>query len=281
MAQPGVATALEEAMESQSFDGLVELYDESRCFDRATFEAALDYIVERFPPSEFPSVFEPGVGTGRIAIPFAERGYRVTGGDISDEMMAVLQARLADRPLDITLRKADTTDLPFDSGVFDLAVAVHHFYHIREWRKAVDESMRVVMPGGALLMLHTGMGMEVPFLNDRYKQLCAEHGFESEMVGVKSTSEVTAYLREQGHEVEQVEGGWEWTTSIELAQALGYLRWRAYSFTVFATNKVHGMVMDQLEAEVIDRFGDLSTEVDVPNRIGLVIVHRKWSVCST
>ena len=268
-------------MESQSFDGLVELYDESRCFDRACFETALDYIVERFPPGEFPSVFEPGVGTGRIAIPFAERGYRVTGGDISDEMMAVLQARLADRPFDIALRKADATDLPFSDGSFDLAVAVHLFYHIKDWRKAADELLRAVRPGGALLLMHTGMGMEVPFLNDRYKQLCAEHGCESEMVGVRSTSEVIAYLKERGFDVEEVDRGWDWTTSIELAQALGYLRWRAYSFTVFATNKVHGMVMDQLEAEVIDRFGDLSTEVDVPNRIGLVIVHRKWSVCST
>lgn len=261
-------------MQSQSFDGLVPLYDESRCFDRASFDKALDHIVERFPPSEYPTLFEPGIGTGRIAIPFAERGYRVTGADISDEMMHVLRTTLEDRPLDITLRKADVTDLPFADGEFDLALAVHLFYHIKDWRKAAHEIMRVVRPAGAFLMMHTGMGLEVPFLNDRYKQLCADQGCPSDMVGVKSTSEVVACLKEKGLCVEEVDGCWEWTTTIELAQAIGYLRWRAYSFTVSAPDSVHAMAMDQLESETIDRFGDLSTEVEVPNHIGLVIVHK-------
>jgi predicted TPR repeat methyltransferase len=77
-------------MKSLSFDNMVRLYDETRIFDEECFESALDYMVERFPPRAFPNVLEPGIGTGRIAIPLAERGYRVTGVDISEEMLAFL-----------------------------------------------------------------------------------------------------------------------------------------------------------------------------------------------
>lgn len=259
-------------MESQSFDGLVELYDESRDFDQACFDAALDYIVECFPPSEFGRLFEPGIGTGRIAIPFAERGYRVTGADISEEMMAVLRAKLADRPLDITLHKADVTDLPFPDGSFDLAVAVYLFYHIPEWRKAADEILRVIRPGGTFIMMHTGMGSEVPGINQRYKELCAEKGYPTDMIGAKSTTDVVNYYQSIGCRMERIIDRWQWVTSIELGKALEYVRRRAYAFMAFTPDDIHAAVMKELESEMLDRFGSLSAVIEVPNQIGLVLV---------
>ena len=52
-------------MQSLTFDGLTELYDQTRTYDPACFAAALDWLETRFPPTEFRSVLEPGVGTGR------------------------------------------------------------------------------------------------------------------------------------------------------------------------------------------------------------------------
>ncbi len=56
------------SMESMSFDNMVDLYNETRVFNRCCFSAALDFIVERFPPESFRHMLEPGIGTGRIAI---------------------------------------------------------------------------------------------------------------------------------------------------------------------------------------------------------------------
>jgi SAM-dependent methyltransferase len=39
------------------------------------------------------SVFELGIGTGRVAIPLAQRGYRVSGNDISQRMLDRLLAK--------------------------------------------------------------------------------------------------------------------------------------------------------------------------------------------
>ena len=67
---------------------MARLYDETRGFHRKCFDYALDFLVDRFPPQVFSNVFEPGIGNGRIAIPLAKRGYKITGVDISEEMLA-------------------------------------------------------------------------------------------------------------------------------------------------------------------------------------------------
>ena len=123
-------------MRSLSFDDMAEFYDETRVFDANCLNSAIDYIVDRFSPDKFGSTFYPGIGTGRIAIPLAERGYRITGIDISNEMLAVLRNRLvkAGQFLSISYCKADTTKVPFVSTTFDMAIAVHLFYFISEWQ---------------------------------------------------------------------------------------------------------------------------------------------------
>ena len=73
---------------------MTELYDETRVFDQDCFDSALDFITERFPPYTFSKLLELGIGTGRIAIPLTERGYQVTGVDISEEMLDFLENRL-------------------------------------------------------------------------------------------------------------------------------------------------------------------------------------------
>lgn len=263
-------------MKSLSFDSMVELYDETRVFDEGCFHSALDYLVGRFPPRFFGQVFEPGIGTGRIAIPLAERGYSVTGMDISEEMLTLLKRRLAksDPSLKVSFQKDDMTELPFPDGTFDMAIAVHLFWFIKEWKKAVDEIMRVVKSDGPMILMHTGMGAEIPFLNNRYKELCAEYGCIIESIGVKSTSEVIDYLMSRGYCVEQIRHRWKWTSRIRLDKALSYISSRAYSFTTVAPDSVHSAVVQKLQSESRDQFGSLDTIIEVPNQIYLVVVLR-------
>ncbi len=263
-------------MKSLSFDSMVKLYDETRVFDKSCFDSALDFLSDRFPPQLFNNVFEPGIGTGRIAMPLAERGYRVIGIDISEEMLAILQKRLvrSGEALKISLQKADMTDLPFADAAFDMVIVVHLFYFIREWRRAVDEVLRVVKNDCPVVLMHTGMGAEIPFLNNRYKELCAEQGYPIESVGVKSTSEVIDHLTELGCSVEQIRDRWRWTSRIRLDKALGYIDSRAYSFSTFAPDDVHFAAVKKLESELSARFHSLSAEVEVPNQIYLVFIRK-------
>jgi ubiquinone/menaquinone biosynthesis C-methylase UbiE len=263
-------------MRSLSFDSMAELYDGTRVFDKDCFEGALDFLVERFPPKVFNNLFEAGIGTGRIAVPLAGRGYRVFGADVSRGMLALLEKRLAESrgSLRLELQEADATTLPYPDGIFDIAVAVHLFYFIDEWKKAANELLRVVRADGPVVLMHTGMGTEIPYLNERYRELCAEQGFPVNEVGVRSTREVVDYFGSLGCRVEWILDRWTWTSRIRLDEALDYVRSRAYSFTSAAPDEVHSMAVERLRSEAQRRFGDLSSQVEVPNQIYLVVILR-------
>jgi SAM-dependent methyltransferase len=253
-----------------SFESMAALYDETRTVDQGCFAAALDFLVARFPPAQFGRVLEPGVGTGRIALPLVERGYRVTGVDVSHGMLSLLRGRSAA----IRCQQADATHLPFVNGAFDWVIAVHLFYFIPQWRRAVDEVVRVIGAGGPLVLMHTGMGAEVPFLNHRYKTLCREQGTPIESRGVESTQEVVDYLTGMGYHMEVIRDRWRWVTRMQLGTALEYLKSRAYSFTTVASDNVHLLAVERLVGELRQEFGGLTVEVEVPNQIYLVLVSR-------
>ena len=264
-------------MESLAFDGLARLYDETRTFDRRCFGAAIEYLTGRFPPEEFSEVLEPGVGTGRVAFPLADKGYHVTGVDISDDMLAALQHRLnsVSPHARISYSKADVTRLPFGNASFDMAVAAHLFYFVKDWKKAADELLRVVKPVGAVVLMHTGTGTEIPFMNERYKSLCAAEGFPISELGVKSTSEVADYYARLGCHTESVRDRWVWVSKIRLDKAIRYIWSRAYSFTTATPDSVHLKVANSLKSELVDRFGTLSVAVEVTNQVYLVFIRRE------
>jgi len=255
---------------------MVQLYDETRVFDVDCFDSALDFMVERFPPSRFSKLLEPGIGTGRIAIALAERGYQVTGVDISEEMLEYLNKKLLQmkRSLPISFHVGDATKLPLPDAIFDVAIAVHLFYFIQQWKQAVNEILRVLKQERSLVLMHTGTGVEVPSLNARYRELCADQGYSIKDVGVKSTNEVINYLTGLGCNIEWIRDRWQWTQRIQLDRALHYMKSRAYSFTTFTPNKVHSIAIEKLESELQQQFGSLTSKVEVPNQIYLVFASR-------
>lgn len=267
-------TGEQNRMDSLSFDEMAELYDETRTVDEDCLEAAVDFLVERFPPREFPRLIYPGIGTGRIALPLAARGYAITGVDISARMLDRLRARLSAvvQPLQITAQRGDATELSFDSEAFDLAVAVHLFYFIRNWRKALDEIIRVLKREGCLILVHTGQGAEIPLANSVYRDSCAAQGHPTSSVGVDSTGEVVAYLSDLGCAIEEVNGRWEWTNRVAARSAVAYMRARAYSFTSSTPEKVHAVAMSAVEAELGKLPGGITATVEVPSEIRLVLV---------
>jgi ubiquinone/menaquinone biosynthesis C-methylase UbiE len=261
-------------MRSLSFDNMVHFYEETRVSHPVYLKAALDDLVKRFPPSTHQRLLEPGIGTGRMAVPLVHRGYQVTGVDISRRMLALLRRRVVrdKKPLPLSFLAADAAYLPFPDEIFDIAIAVHLFYFISNWKQAADEMLRVVKPGSPLVLMHTGTGMEIPYLNQRYKELCAEYGYTIASIGVTSTAEVVAYFMTRSCKVDPVASDWQWTSRIRLENALGYIRSRAYSFTVSASDSIHNAVMEQLSWEVQQKYGSLAHRVSVPNRIYYTVV---------
>jgi len=89
-----------------------------------------------------------GCGPGHLAVSLARRapGLRMTGVDLSDEMIALASARAAEAKLGsrVTFRAGDVRHLPFIDGSLDLVVSSLSLHHWSRPVIALDEVCRVL-----------------------------------------------------------------------------------------------------------------------------------------
>jgi SAM-dependent methyltransferase len=95
-------------------------YDESSAdmFDPAVVDPVVDFLVGLAGDG---AALELGIGTGRIALPLAQRGVRVHGIDLSEAMVARLRAKPGSNDIGVTIGDFATTTV---EGTFSLAYLV-------------------------------------------------------------------------------------------------------------------------------------------------------------
>jgi SAM-dependent methyltransferase len=95
-------------------------YDESSAdmFDQAVVEPVVDFLAEL--AGEGPAL-ELGIGTGRIALPLAQRGVRVAGIDLSEAMVARLREKPGAEEIEVAIGDFATTRV---AGTFSLVYLV-------------------------------------------------------------------------------------------------------------------------------------------------------------
>ena len=100
-------------------------------------------------------VLEVGVGTG-LALPHYTRSKRITGIDLSAEMLARARTRVRECGLANvdTLLEVDAEATGFGAGSFDIAVAMFVASVVPHPRALLAEMRRVVRPGGHLLFVN-------------------------------------------------------------------------------------------------------------------------------
>jgi len=98
-------------------------------------------------------ILDVATGTGKQAFAFAEKGYDVTGIDLSEAMLKV--ANKKNRYKNVNFQVADATNLPFEDYSFDVAsvsFALHDMpLTIRE--KVLKEMVRVTKPEGMIVIV--------------------------------------------------------------------------------------------------------------------------------
>ena len=147
-------------MTSISFDRAVGFYDATRGYPPGVGEQIAVALIDAAHVPADGTFLEIGIGTGRIALPIIQQGYHYTGIDISTAMVEELQRKLAEYsaahpeqtivPPELII--GDSRAMPFADGTFDAAIAVHVLHLISDWERALDEMLRVLKPGGWLLI---------------------------------------------------------------------------------------------------------------------------------
>jgi SAM-dependent methyltransferase len=95
-------------------------------------------------------VLDVGCGTGVVAITAARLGAKVTGLDLTPELLARAKEHTTLLGLDITWREGDAENLPFEDSSFD--VVLSQFGHMFAPRPevALGEMLRVLKSGGRI-----------------------------------------------------------------------------------------------------------------------------------
>jgi ubiquinone/menaquinone biosynthesis C-methylase UbiE len=249
--------------QSLSFDRVANQYDSTRGYSpevAATIAEAMARAGGLVTGSE---ALEIGIGTGRIALPLLARGTNVTGVDIAPRMLDQLDQKYAQLRTQgqgtsygrLVVRIADMAMLPFKDASFDAVIAVHVFHLVAEWRRALDEALRVMRLDGALLIgQDVNRGSETAHhdeIQDHWQQILREMGYTHINVGARGYDAVLDELEARGLQVQE-QPIIEWETSATPRQALESITERIWSRT--------WNVPDDLFAESARRLNEWATQ---------------------
>jgi phosphatidylethanolamine/phosphatidyl-N-methylethanolamine N-methyltransferase len=140
------------AMVRRAYARLADIYDISFGPILRSARMATIASVNRLPGVR---VLEVGVGTG-LALPFYDAAKRVTGIDVSSEMLLRARNRVAALHLATVeaLLEMDAQDTLFPADQFDIAVAMFVASVVPDPQAMLAELRRVVKPGGMILLVN-------------------------------------------------------------------------------------------------------------------------------
>ena len=118
--------------------------------ERAAWDRILALVLPGRPGLD---ALDAGCGTGFLSFELAARGHHVTGIDFAPAMIAEARRKAAERSLAVRLEEGDAEQLPFAPASFDLVISRHVLWTLPHPQAAIDEWMRVLRPGGRLVVV--------------------------------------------------------------------------------------------------------------------------------
>lgn len=260
-----------EQQGSVSFDPIADRYDATRYYPPDVADRIATGLARIGGLGVGAHLLEIGIGTGRIALPLLAQGINITGVDISPLMVERLQTKYTDGQAEDPFRSwgaldvvmADMTALPFSDGAFDAAIAVHVFHLVSPWRRALDEVLRVVKPGGSFLLGQDVRTFESHNrIHDAWEAIIEQLGYVPSLVGAQGYTGIVSELRQRGIKIEErVLANWE--ISAAPAVALASIVEREWSKTWRVPDDLFGESVRLLTAWVQAEYGK---RLDVPER---------------
>lgn len=166
-----------EADERSEYQDMLDDIEEDPDDDTSTTRLA-EYILEIAPES----VLEVGCGNGRLFRTMKQKGLK--GGYTGVEVAEYVIERNRDRHPEAQWHVADAYDLPVDGEERDLVCAEFVLEHLVFPCRALEEMMRVVRPGGHLVLI--------------FPDFVAAERLSSQILGYSPTRTATASLRKNG-----------------------------------------------------------------------------------
>lgn len=266
-----------------SFDRVSNIYDATRGLPPGISEQVTDFIINLVSPTPETKFYETGIGTGRIAVPIAKRGYSYTGIDVSEKMLAELHQKLEGVPHKLTAIQGDATALPFDDNSFDVALTVHVFHLISAWKQALAEIRRVLKPGSLYLYTHgqtnqaradEGINPERFEFGERWRAILDGYGHPLPRYGA-TEDEVLAELQAQGATLEtQIPAKWQVEDTV--GKLIENQENKIQSAAWAIPDHIHTQAVRDLREWALQRYGSLDYILPEERNFKIVVV-RNWA----
>jgi ubiquinone/menaquinone biosynthesis C-methylase UbiE len=131
--------------ETARYDGLADWYDGE--FAPSPLDTEAWKTLVRLIGDGAGELLDVCCGTGTYAAGLAERGWSVTGVDLSEDMLRRARAR------GVRAIRADATSLPFEDTSFDAAISMYTHTDVDDFAGLVAEVARVLRVGAPFVYL--------------------------------------------------------------------------------------------------------------------------------
>lgn len=144
---------------------------------RAAWQALLAPLI----PAQPVRIADLGCGTGSLAVLLAEHGNRVSGVDISGNMIRLAQAKARAAGVAVDFVRGDAADPPFAEASFDLVLARHVLWAFENPDAVLQRWVDLLAPDGRLILIEgqwsTGAGLSA----SECRSLVLQHRAEADV----------------------------------------------------------------------------------------------------
>lgn len=136
------------------FDGEAQEYDKwyTTVLGKHVDETETRCVLDLLKPTTGMHILDVGCGTGHFSFKLARMGCRVTGIDISGEMLALARRKAFHERLPVDFLPMDASHIDFEDGTFDAVVAITVFEFLAKPGESFNEMFRVLRKNGSLLI---------------------------------------------------------------------------------------------------------------------------------
>lgn len=242
----------------RSFDRVAHLYDETRGVPPEVEKQIGDEFAALLKAvSPTPWALEVGIGTGRIAVPLAERGVRISGFDISTKMLAILRGKRTD--IDVMIAEASMP--PVRAGSFDGAVFVHILHVVPDAEATLRATIPLVRAGGVMIEAGDEWTDNIRSQADKMITATVQELADVDLTRENAHLNATVLFRETlasvGAEVFDQKIA-SWTSTITARSMVERLKRRDYS----SSWKIPDAIMPELLERVTPRLAELFGGLD-------------------
>ena len=166
--------------------------------ERAAWDRILDLVL---PAGAAADALDVGCGTGFLGFELTARGHRVTGVDFAPAMIAAARQKAEARGVAIRFEEGDAEKLRFAPRSFDLVISRHLLWTLAHPEAAIDEWIRVLRPGGRLIIVDGQFDASVlvpPAGSARASTEYVAIGDQLPFLGGRSREEIEALMRAHG-----------------------------------------------------------------------------------